>query len=67
MMQGIPGFIFEFKHTKDINVDLDSLANSALRQIDDMKYDTELKDFGVKNIVKIGIAFRQKSADVKHG
>lgn len=48
MMQGIPGFIFEFKHTKDINVDLDSLANSALRQIDDMKYDTELKDFGVK-------------------
>uniref|UniRef100_UPI002664E8A8 AAA family ATPase n=1 Tax=Holdemanella biformis TaxID=1735 RepID=UPI002664E8A8 len=67
MMQGIPGFIFEFKHTKDINVDLDSLANSALRQIDDMKYDTELKDFGVKNIVKIGIAFRQKSAVVKHG
>lgn len=67
MMQGIPGFIFEFKHTKDINVDLDSLANSALRQIDDMKYDTELKDFGVKNLVKIGIAFRQKSAVVKCG
>lgn len=67
MMQGIPGFIFEFKHTKDINVDLDSLANSALRQIDDMKYDTELKDFGVKNIVKIGIAFRQKSAVVRRG
>lgn len=67
MMQGIPGFIFEFKHTKDINVDLDSLANSALRQIDDMKYDTELKDFGVKNIVKIGIAFRQKTAVVKRG
>lgn len=67
MMQGIPGFIFEFKHTKDINVDLDSLANSALKQIDDMKYDTELKDFGVKNIVKIGIAFRQKSAVVKRG
>lgn len=67
MMQGIPGFIFEFKHTKDINVDLDSLANSALRQIDDMKYDTELKDFGVKNIVKSGIAFRQKSAVVKRG
>ncbi len=67
MVQGIPGFIFEFKHTKDINADLDSLANSALRQIEDMKYDTELKDFGVKNIVKIGIAFRQKSAVVKRG
>lgn len=67
MVQGIPGFIFEFKHTKDINADLDSLANSALKQIEDMKYDTELKDFGVKNIVKIGIAFRQKSAVVKRG
>lgn len=60
MVKGIPGFIFEFKHTKDINVDLDSLANSALKQIEDMKYDTELNDFGVEDIVKIGIAFRQK-------
>lgn len=67
MVKGIPGFIFEFKHTKDINADLDSLANSALKQIEDMKYDTDLNDFGVKDIVKIGIAFRQKSAVVKRG
>lgn len=67
IVKNMPGFIFEFKHTKDINVDLDSLANSALRQIDDMKYDTELRDFGVEDIVKIGIAFRQKSAVVKRG
>lgn len=67
MVKGIPGFIFEFKYTKDINVDLDSLANSALKQIEDMKYDTELNDFGVEDIVKIGIAFRQKSAVVKRG
>lgn len=67
MVKGIPGFIFEFKHTKDINADLESLANSALKQIEDMKYDTELNDFGVKDIVKIGIAFRQKSAVVKRG
>lgn len=67
MVKGIPGFIFDFKHTKDINVDLDSLANSALKQIEDMKYDTELNDFGVEDIVKIGIAFRQKSAVVKRG
>ena len=67
MVKGIPGFIFEFKHMKDINADLDSLANSALKQIEDMKYDTELNDFGVKEIVKIGIAFRQKSAVVKRG
>lgn len=67
MVKGIPGFIFEFKHTKDINVDLDSLANSALKQIEDMKYDTELNNFGVEDIVKIGIAFRQKSVVVKRG
>lgn len=67
MVKVIPGFVFEFKHTKDINVDLDSLANSALKQIEDMKYDTELNDFGVEDIVKIGIAFRQKSAVVKRG
>lgn len=67
MVKGIPGFIFEFKHTKDINADLDSLANSALKQIEDMKYDTELNDFGVEDIVKIGITFRQKSAVVKRG
>lgn len=67
MVKGIPGFIFEFKHTKDINVDLDSLANSVLKQIEDMKYDTELNNFGVEDIVKIGIAFRQKSAVVKRG
>lgn len=67
MVKGIPGFIFEFKHTKDINADLDSLANSALKQIEDMKYDTELNDFDVEDIVKIGIAFRQKSAVVKRG
>ena len=67
MVKGIPGFIFEFKHTKDINVDLDSLANNALKQIEDMKYDIELNNFGVEDIVKIGIAFRQKSAVVKRG
>lgn len=65
MVKNMPGFIFELKHTKDMNIDLDSLADSALRQIDNMKYDAELKAFGVDDIVKIGIAFRQKSAVVK--
>ena len=67
MVKNMPGFIFELKHTKDMNIDLDSLADRALRQIDNMKYDAELKAFGVDDIVKIGIAFRQKSAVVKRG
>ena len=62
---GIPGFLFEFKHTADPRADLDSLADSALRQIEEKKYDTELRNAGVQSIIKIAIAFRGKNAVVK--
>ena len=64
-VKGMPGFIFEFKHTNDENKDLNILADNALEQIEAKKYDTELKSLGVENIVKIGIAFRGKNAIVK--
>ena len=63
----IPGFLFEFKYTKDARENLESLADKALQQIDDKKYDTELRNAGVKSIIKIGIAFRGKNAVVKQG
>ena len=62
---GIPGFVFEFKHTSDEHVDLEALADRALQQINEKKYDTELRDAGINSIVKIGIAFRGKNAVVK--
>lgn len=65
--KGMPGFIFEFKHTKDEHTDLSALADSALQQIEAKKYDTELRDNGVNSIIKIGIAFRGKSAVVRRG
>ena len=65
LVKGIPGFLFEFKHTNDDHVDLDALADRALQQIDVKKYDTELRDAGVRPIIKIGIAFRGKTAVVK--
>lgn len=65
LVSGIPGFVFEFKHTNDKKADLESLAESALRQIDEKKYDTELLNSGITNIIKIGIAFRGKSAVVR--
>lgn len=65
LISGIPGFVFEFKHTNDKKADLESLAESALRQIDEKKYDTELLNSGITNIIKIGIAFRGKSAVVR--
>ena len=67
LTKGMPGFIFEFKHTKDEHTDLSALANSALQQIETKKYDTELRDNGVNSIIRIGIAFRGKSAVVRRG
>lgn len=61
----IPGFIFEFKYTKDPHINLESLADSALKQIEEKKYDTELLDAQVHSIAKIGIAFCGKKAVVK--
>ena len=67
LTKGMPGFIFEFKHTKDEHTDLSALAYSALQQIEAKKYDTELRDNGVSSIIRIGIAFRGKSAVVRRG
>lgn len=67
LTKGMPGFIFEFKHTKDEHTDLSALADSALQQIEAQKYDTELRDNGVNSIIRIGIAFRGKSAVVRRG
>lgn len=67
LTKGMPGFIFEFKHTKDEHTDLSALADSALQQIEAKKYDTELRDNGVNSSISIGIAFRGKSAVVRRG
>lgn len=67
LAKGMPGFIFEFKHTKDEHTDLSALADSAMQQIETKKYDTELRDNGVNSIISIGIAFRGKSAVVRRG
>lgn len=61
----VPGFILELKFTKDSREHLDGLAEKALQQIEEKKYETLLRDQGVENIVRIGIAFRGKEAVVK--
>ena len=67
LTKGMPGFTFEFKHTKDEHTDLSALADSALQQIEAKKYDTELRDNGVNSIISIGIAIRGKSTVVRRG
>lgn len=63
--KGVPAFIYEFKYSSDEKKDLNALAEEALAQIDGKKYETELLKSGIKEIVKIGIAFRGKNAVVK--
>lgn len=64
-VKDMPGFVYEFKYTKNEKADLDAIAEEALDQIEDKKYDTELLASGISNVVKIGIAFRGKNAVVK--
>ena len=64
-IKAIPAFIYEFKYTKDEKVNLEVLANDALKQIDEKKYEEELTSSDIKEIIKIGIAFRGKNAVVK--
>lgn len=53
--------ILEFKHTK-INHDQKQEAEVALKQIDALKYDTELKKYPyIKKVLKVGLAFCEKS------
>ena len=60
-----PGFIFELKYAGRGGDDLNALADRALAQIEERKYETELRIQGVTRITKIGIAFKGKKAAVK--
>lgn len=53
------GVILEFKKVKR-NETLEHAAAAALQQIEDKRYETELLEREVKDIIKVGIAFRGK-------
>ena len=56
-------YLMEFKISKT-EKGMSTKAQEALKQIDEKKYDTRLKARGIKNILKIGIAFYGKSVKV---
>ena len=61
-----PGIIMELKWKKDLSADeLLGLADEALAQIDENRYDAEMKADGVRDILKLGIAFSGKKVSVK--
>lgn len=61
-----PGIIMELKWKKDLSADeLSGLADEALIQIDEKRYDVEMKEDGILDILKFGIAFSGKKVSVK--
>ena len=56
-------YLMEFKISKT-EKEMSLKAEEALRQIDEKKYDTRLKARGIKNILKLGIAFHGKNVKV---
>lgn len=61
-----PGIIMELKAETGLNeTELDILSSEALNQIETKRYDMELRNDGVKNILKLGIAFSGKKVKIK--
>ena len=56
-------YLMEFKISKT-KKGMEERAQKALKQIDEKKYDTKLKARGIKNILKIGVAFYGKEVKV---
>lgn len=60
-----PGIIMEFKWKRNLGEsELVKEAETALKQIEEQKYDLELKENGVSQIMKIGIAFSGKKVQI---
>ena len=61
-----PGIIMELKWKKNLDDEkLSNLADEALEQIDDKRYDSRIREIGISDILKIGIAFSGKKVAVK--
>lgn len=61
-----PAIIMELKWRKDLSADeLDELADEAFAQIEDKRFDSEMKEDGIMDILKFGIAFSGKKVSVK--
>ena len=61
-----PGIILELKWKEKLSEDaLDEFADKALTQIDELRYDSEMKEDGIFDILKFGIAFSGKKVRVR--
>ena len=64
----LPGILIELKAEKNCSDEqLKKLSETALQQINDKKYETELTTAGVRTIYKYGVAFSGKKVEVAVG
>jgi len=60
------GYVIEFKTVDtEENETVESAVKAAIKQIEEKKYETELKERGVKNIKKLAVVFNGKEVTVK--
>ena len=59
------GIVIELKYAEDGN--MDAACETALQQIEDRDYVAKLKDDGMRNIIKYGIACYKKNCKVVLG
>lgn len=61
-----PGIILELKWKEKLSdVGLEKWSNEALKQIGELRYDSEMKEDGITEILKFGIAFSGKKVCVR--
>ena len=66
--KGLPGILIELKAEKNCSDEkMKKLSETALQQINDKKYETELTTAGVRTIYKYGVAFSGKKVEVAVG
>lgn len=67
-VKNLPGILIELKAKKNCTDEqLKKLSETALQQIIDRKYDTELRTAGVEDIYKYGVAFSGKRVEIMVG
>ena len=61
-----PGIILELKWKEKLSdVELEKWSNESLKQIGELRYDSEMKEDGITEILKFGIAFPGKKVCVR--
>lgn len=64
-INNMPGILIELKAAKNCSAErLKNLSETALMQIDDRRYDTEMIAKGIKTIFKYGVAFCGKQVEI---